>query len=46
VDILSAVLTDGLSSVEAACAEALNSGVFSGDVILNILFRQRHPCRR
>ena len=42
VDILGAVLTDSLSSVEAACAEALNSGVFSSDVILNILYRQRH----
>ena len=43
VDILSAVLTDGLSAVEAACAEALSHGVHSADVILNILARQRDP---
>jgi transposase len=42
VDILGAVLSDSLSSVEAACAEALDSGVFSSDVILNILSRRRH----
>jgi Mu transposase-like protein len=42
VDILGAVLTDSLSSVEAACAEALNSGLSSSDVILNILSRRRH----
>jgi hypothetical protein len=43
VKILSAVLTDGLSAVEAACAEALREGVHSADVILNILARQRDP---
>ena len=43
VAILSAVLTDGLASVEAACAEALADGVHSADVILNILARQRDP---
>ena len=43
VDILGAVLTDGLSAVEAACAEALGEGVHSADVILNILARQREP---
>src|SRR6187397_2812521 len=43
VDILNAVLTDGLPAVEAACAEALNEGVHSADVILNILARQRDP---
>jgi transposase len=43
VDILSAVLTDGLVAVEAACAEALGDGVHSADVILNILARQREP---
>jgi hypothetical protein len=43
VDILSAVLTDGLTAVEAACAEALGEGVHSADVILNILARQRDP---
>jgi transposase len=43
VDILSAVLTDGLAAVEAACAEALGVGVHSADVILNILARRRDP---
>jgi len=43
VDLLSAVLTDGLGPVEAACAEALKSGVHSSDVILNILARRREP---
>jgi hypothetical protein len=43
VDILAAVLTDGLTAVEAACAEALSHGVHSADVVLNILARQRDP---
>jgi hypothetical protein len=43
VDILNAVLTDGLPAVEAACAEALTHGVHSADVVLNILARQRDP---
>ena len=43
VDILGAVLTDGLAAVEAACAEALREGVHSADVVLNILARQREP---
>jgi transposase len=43
VDILSAVLTDGLPAVEAACAEAIAQGVHSADVVLNILARQRDP---
>jgi transposase len=43
VDILSAVLTDGLAAVEAACAEALTAGLFGRDVILNVLARQRDP---
>ena len=43
VAILSAVLADGLSCVEAACAEALEHGVHSADVILNILARKRDP---
>ena len=43
VDILAAVLADGLSAVEAACGEALDHGVHSADVILNILARQRDP---
>src|SRR3954468_1953883 len=37
VDILTAVLGDGLAAVEAACAEALREGVHSADVVLNIL---------
>jgi hypothetical protein len=43
VGILSAVLTDGLSPVEAACAEALQHGVHSADIVLNILARRRDP---
>ena len=43
VKILSAVLTDGLPAVEAACTEALRESVYSADVILNILARQREP---
>jgi transposase len=43
VQVLSVVLTDGLAAVEAACAEALAGGVYSADVILNILARQRDP---
>ena len=43
VDILNAVLTDGLPAVEVACAEALGQGVHSADVVLNILARQRDP---
>ncbi|MGH7248036.1 MAG: Mu transposase domain-containing protein, partial [Pseudomonadota bacterium] len=43
VDILAAVLTDGLAAVEAACAEALAEAVYSADVILNILARRRDP---
>ena len=43
VEILTAVLADGLAAVEAACAEALAGGVCSADVVLNILNRQRQP---
>ena len=43
VAILAAVLSDGLPAVEAACAEGLENGVHSADVILNILARQRDP---
>ena len=43
VKVLSAVLTDGLATVEAACAEALGNGVHSADVVLNILARRRDP---
>jgi transposase len=41
VDILVAVLTDGLAAVEAACRSALDQGVHSSDVIINILARSR-----
>ena len=43
VDILSAVLTDGIAAVEAACAEALSHNVHSAGVVLNILARHREP---
>ena len=43
VSILTAVLSDGLPAVEAACQEALREGVHSADVVLNILARQREP---
>ena len=43
VEILNAVLTDGLDAVDAACAEALNDGVHSAAVVLNILARHREP---
>ena len=43
VNILTAVLTDGLAAVEAACIEAIAQGVHSADVVINILARQRNP---
>ena len=43
VEILTAVLEDGLAAVEAACAEALVGGACSADVVLNILNRRRQP---
>ena len=43
VSILATVLTDGLPAVEVACAEALDHGVHSADVVLNILARRRDP---
>jgi transposase len=43
VEILAAVLSDGLAAVETACAQALAEGVHSSDVVLNILARQRDP---
>jgi hypothetical protein len=43
VSILAAVLTDGLTAVEAACAQAMAEGVHSADVIINILARHRDP---
>jgi transposase len=43
VKVLGAVLDHGLAAVEAACAEALQAGIASGDVILTVLARQRQP---
>ena len=43
VRILAAVQEDGLEAVEAACAEALDCGACSADVVLNILARQCQP---
>ena len=43
VSVLTAVLIDGLAAVEAACAESLEQGVHSADVILNVLARRRDP---
>jgi hypothetical protein len=37
VKVLGAVLDYGLAAVEAACAEALEAGIASGDVILSVL---------
>jgi transposase len=45
VKILTTVLSDGLSAVEAACAEALRENVHSADVILNILARRREAAK-
>ncbi len=43
VKVLAAVLDHGLGAVDAACAEALQAGIASGDVILTVLARQRQP---
>ena len=43
VGILTAIVSDGVEAVEAACAEALTGGAISCDVVLNILTRQRQP---
>src|SRR6476469_1233788 len=43
VKVLGAVLNHGLAAVEAACAEALEAGIASGDVILTVLARRRQP---
>jgi hypothetical protein len=43
VGILTAITSDGVDAVEAACAEALVGGPVSCDVVLNILTRQRQP---
>jgi hypothetical protein len=32
-----------LAAIEAACVEALEAGIASGDVILTVLARQRQP---
>jgi hypothetical protein len=40
---LGAVLDHGMAAVEAACAEALEAGIASGDVILTVLARRRQP---
>jgi transposase len=41
VEILTAVLADGMPAVASACAEALKANTFSADVVLNILNRRR-----
>lgn len=43
VTILACVPTDGLVAVDAACQEALDHGVCSASVIINILARSRDP---
>jgi hypothetical protein len=40
---LSAVLDHGMAAVEAACTEALEAGIASGDVILTVLARRQQP---
>jgi hypothetical protein len=37
--VLGAVLDYGLAALEAACAEALQAGIASGDVMLTVLAR-------
>ena len=43
VRVLAAVLDDGLEAVDEAVREALDAGVSSDDLILNILARRREP---
>ncbi|QXX76710.1 IS21 family transposase [Methylovirgula sp. HY1] len=43
VKVLGAVLDHGLAAVEAACAEALEADIASGDVILTVLARRLQP---
>ena len=43
VGILTAITSDGVDVVEAACAEAVAGGAISRDVVLNILTRRREP---
>lgn len=45
VRVLAAVLDDGLDAVDQAVQEALDAGVASDEVILNILARRREPPR-
>ena len=45
VRVLACVQDDGLDAVEAAVGEALESGVASDEVILNLLARRREPPR-
>nr|POF20630.1 transposase [Quercus suber] len=45
VGLLTAAMDDGLDAVEAACLEAIEAGVHSADVVLNILARRREPAR-
>lgn len=45
VDVLTTALNDGLTAVDAACAEALRKGVHSADVIRNILAPRREPSK-
>ena len=46
VKVLGAVSADGLSAVEAACAEALAAGIASGDVIHDACVARRTNRRR
>lgn len=43
--MLASVLDDGLDAVDDAVREALDAGVASDEVILNILARRREPPR-
>ncbi|MGH8041283.1 MAG: IS21 family transposase [Rudaea sp.] len=43
VDILAAVLEDGIDAVEAACSCALEQGTISSDAVLNALLRAKDP---
>ena len=43
VKVLGAVLDHGVAAVEAACAETLEAGIASGDVILAVLARRQQP---
>ena len=45
VRVLASVLDDGLDAVDDAVREALDAGVASDEVILNILARRREPPR-